>query len=98
HAPSQNAPLRARLPASLSISPKLAGDIHVRPDETTVRAYIVRLRQAAVPAELSALRRAGARVTRRYHRVPLAAVSADGPALARLVALPEVTHISPDLH
>src|SRR5438034_5307720 len=58
--------------------------------------YIVQLRKPATAADCDALRRAGARVTRRYARLPMAAVTADGPALARLAALSNVTHVSPD--
>src|SRR5712692_9015015 len=68
HGPSRgpNASSPAQLPAAALVSDKLAGDIHPSPNAPDVPSYIVRLRQPAVPEEISALRRAGARVTRRY--------------------------------
>jgi serine protease AprX len=59
-------------------------------------SFIVQLREPQAPDDVKTVLQAGARITRRYHALPMVAVSASAPALERLAALPCVKHISPD--
>src|SRR5436189_5724958 len=55
------------------------------------------MREPVSPADYEALQAAGARITRRYQRLPMASITVAGTALPRLAVLPAVTRISPDL-
>ena len=66
-------------------SAKLAPAVRAGLGDPGAHALIVQLRRPASPADTDAMRCAGAHITRRYRCLPMAAVTANGPTLARLV-------------
>jgi serine protease AprX len=88
-----------RTSATAKLAPPVRRALEVYPrygEDTRNRGLIIQLREPVSPADFRAVESAGARITQRYERLPMVAVSAPGSAIGRLAGLPAVTRISPD--
>src|SRR4051812_25066713 len=88
---SRRPPARRSGPAAVQpaaaterLAAKLSPDALAALREPGSHGYVLQLRQPAAAADYASLRRAGVHVVRRYTRLPMVAVTADGPSLARL--------------
>src|SRR5947208_1913321 len=92
HGSSASGPVLSRQAAV-----KLAPAIRAALRDSKAQAFIVQMREPVSPADFEALQGAGAHISRRYQRLPMACITMPGTDIPRLAALPAVTRISPDL-
>lgn len=75
---------------------KLASPVHRLLSTAKPQCLIIQLQETAPPDTYTQLKKAGAKITRRYEFLPMVAARVPGKSIAAVAALPGVTRVSLD--
>lgn len=81
---------------SIANRDKVAAPVQTLMTSSKPQRLIIQLQEPTPAGTLARLKKAGARITRRYEFLPMIAASVPGRAIAAVAALPGVTRVSLD--